>query len=211
MTAWITPELISWVPVSLFFLGPWAQIIRNRQAQSTEGVSYRAVFLVVSGLSCTVLYNIFMHMPLAYRIMHPLVLCTWLIIAMQEYWYGTDKHIHRNMKIGYSCLAVAFIAVLVWGQTYPLRAGAAMGWSLAVLMAIFQIPQVVKNVRRKSVEGLSFTYLSILALGSTIELCVAYWRLLPLQSVLNATRGICFYFMFVYQFVLFGSKKKDDA
>lgn len=211
MTAWITSELVSWIPVSLFLIGPWAQIIRNWQAQSTQGVSYRSVFLIVSGLSCTVLYNNFMHMPLAYRTMHPLILATWLVVAMQEYCYGKDKKIHRNMKIGYSMLAGLFVSVLMWGQTYPLRAGMAMGWTLAFLLAIFQIPQVLKNIRRKSVEGLSFTYLSILALGSTIELCVAYWKLLPLQSVLNAVRGICFYVIFVYQFVLYAKKRKGDA
>lgn len=200
MFAWLSSDLVAWVPVSFFLLGPWAQIRRNYYAKNTGGLSHRSVFLVVSGLSCIVLYNFFMHLPLAYRVMHPLVMSTWLVLAYQEYIYRARVRVRRNMRLSYGALAAFFICMMVWGQSNPLKVGTLLGWLAALLLAVFQVPQVVKNHVRESVAGLSYTYLTILSMGSFVELSVAYWNLLPLQSVLNASRGICFYIIFVYQY-----------
>ena len=190
----------------ILLLGPWAQIIRNMQAGNAGGLSRRSVFLIAAGLSCTVLYNFFMNLPLAYRVMHPLILSSWLVLAWQEYHYSATRQIRRHIRIAYSCLAVLFIIIFAWGQTDQLYVGTLVGWGAALFLGVFQIPQVLKNESRSSVSGLSFTYLTILCAGSSVELAIAYWRLLPLQSVLNAVRGISFYLIFVYQFARYYKK-----
>lgn len=203
----LNPSLIAWVPVIFFFIGPWAQIIRNYKAKDTGGLSHRSVFLVASGLSCIVLYNFFMWLPLAYRVMHPLILSTWLVLAWQEYIYRANKQLRRRMRIAYGALAVAMPTIFMWGQTDPLRFGMIMGWSAALLLATFQIPQVLKNSQNKSVKGLSYLYLSILSLGSFVEMCIAFWLMLPLQSVLNGVRGVSFYIIFVYQYLRYRPRR----
>ena len=207
--SWLRADIAAWIPVTFFFIGPWAQIIQNYRTKNTQGVSHRSVFLICTGLSFIVIYNFFMHLPLAYRVMHPLVLLTWLTMALQEYVYSKNARIRTNMQRSYGALAVGAIAFFIWGRCNPLEYGAIAGWIGALFLAVFQAPQVVKNLKRRSVEGLSLTYLSVLAVGSSVELSIAYWKLLPLQSVLNAVRGIGFYLVFVYQFVRYNRVQRS--
>jgi len=48
--------------------------------------------------------------------------------------------------------------------------------------------------------------------ASIAELGISGWRLLPIQSVLNALRGVLVYIIFLYQFMSFGKKvrKRHD-
>jgi len=69
------------------------------------------------------------------------------------------------------------------------------------------VPQLIKNQQEQSVKGLSVWYISLIGCASLVDLGLGYWRLLPLQSVLNALRGVMVYAIFVYQFIRFSGRK----
>lgn len=204
-------EIIAWVPMILFFLAPFAQVYRNWKNKSAKGVSQATIVLCITGLMCSILYDHFMALPLAYEVMHPLILFAWGLLAFQEYWFSGRVTVRRSIIAMYVGIVLAAVGLFFWGQYYPLQVGAVMGWAFALLYTIFQVPQIIKNYRESSVEGLSFSYISIMGLASLTELSIAYIRLLPLQSVANATRGIMVFLVFVYQFSKYGHRKRHKV
>lgn len=199
-------EYIAWVPMLLFCAAPLAQVYVNWRQSSSKSLSQWTVLLGICGLLCSLLYDHFMCLPLAYRLMHPLILFAWLTLALQEFWYSGRTHIRKGVAYSYTAALLFAAAALVWGRWYPLEVGFTTGWLFTILYAIFQLPQILKNQRERSVEGLSFWYVSMLGAASCAELLIAFMRLLPLQSVLSAVRGLLVYGVFIYQFVSFGRR-----
>ncbi|MDQ5890899.1 MAG: hypothetical protein QG604_773 [Candidatus Dependentiae bacterium] len=201
-------EYIAWIPMILFCGAPLAQVYLNWCKQSTKSLSQWTVFLGISGLMCSLLYDHFMCLPFAYRVMHPLILLAWTMLALQEFWYSGRKSVSKEIAYSYAAVVTIALAVLFWGGMYPLEVGFSTGWLFTILYAIFQLPQLIKNQREKSVEGLSIWYVVMLGSAACAELGIAYWRLLPIQSVLNAVRGLLVYTIFIYQFASFSKKKR---
>ena len=200
----IVAEHFAWLPMALFCAAPLAQAYLNWSKQSTKSISQWTVFLGLSGLLCSLLYDYFMWLPLAYRFMHPLILIAWTTLALQEYWYSGRSFVRSSLMYAYGFLFIAVSFALFWGQYYPLEVGCVMGWFFTVLYAVFQVPQIIKNQKMQSVEGLSVWYVSMMGCASFADLGMAYWRLLPFPSVLNAIRGVLVYAIFLYQFNRFG-------
>lgn len=201
-------EYIAWIPMILFCGAPLAQVYLNWVNQSTKRLSQWSVFLGISGLLGSLLYDYFMWLPFAYRFMHPLILLAWTGLALQEFWYSKRENVRYGLLYGYGALLLVVCFALFWGTYYPLQVGFVAGWAFTCLYAVFQLPQIIKNQQERSVEGLSFSYISMMGFASMIDLSIAYFRLLPLPSVLNALRGVLVYVVFLYQFNEFGCKKK---
>lgn len=196
-------EYVAWVPMLLFCGAPLAQVYVNWSKKSTKALSQWTIFLGIAGLSCSLLYDYFMWLPSAYRLMHPLILLAWTTLALQEFWYSGRSTIRMSLIYSYLALFVLVGFAVFWGVYYPLEVGTATGWAFTFLYATFQLPQLIKNQQHKSVEGLSFWYVTLMGCASGVDLGIAYWRLLPLPSVLNALRGLMVYALFVYQFACF--------
>lgn len=201
-------EYAAWIPMLLFFAAPLAQVYLNWRNHSTKRVSQWTVFLGMSGLICSLIYDHFLCLPLAYRCMHPFILLAWTLLALQEFWYSGRVVVRSSLVYAYAAAILATISALFWGQYYPLEVGVGAGWLFTVLYAVFQLPQIVKNQREKSVEGLSFWYVSMLGVAALAELVIACWRLLPLQSLLSAVRGLLVYCVFLYQFAVFSAGRR---
>lgn len=201
-------EYVAWIPMLLFFIAPLAQVYLNWCKHSTKRLSQWTVFLGMSGLVCSLLYDHFLCLPLAYRCMHPFILLAWALLALQEFWYSGRVVVRSSLVYAYGCAGIATAGALFWGQYYPLEVGVGAGWLFTVLYAIFQLPQLIKNQRERSVEGLSFWYVSILGIAAMVELLIAYWRLLPVQSLLSAVRGLLVYCIFLYQFAVFNTASR---
>lgn len=203
-------EYIAWVPMLLFCAAPLAQAYLNWRKQSSKSLSQWTVFLGICGLLCSLIYDHFMCLPFAYRVMHPLILCAWVTLALQEFWYSGRTKVRMSVVYSYTgVLALAALA-LVWGRWYPLEIGFTTGWLFTILYAIFQLPQILKNQQARSVEGLSFWYVSMLGAASCVELGIAFMCLLPLQSVLSAVRGLLVYGIFIYQFASFSRNRRKE-
>jgi uncharacterized protein with PQ loop repeat len=200
-------EYVAWVPMLLFCGAPLTQVYVNWRNNSTKVLSQWTVFLGISGLSCSLLYDYFLWLPYAYRLMHPFILGSWMLLALQEFWYSGRSVIRMSLVYSYVSLGIFIGFAVFWGRYYPLEVGVAMGWLFTVLYAVFQVPQLIKNQQEQSVKGLSVWYISLIGCASLVDLGLGYWRLLPLQSVLNALRGVMVYAIFVYQFIRFSGRK----
>jgi len=203
-------EYVAWIRMLLFCGAPLAQVYVNWRKRSTKSLSQWTVFLGIAGLSCSLLYDYFMWLPYAYRLMHPFILLAWAGLALQEFWYSGRSTVRMSLIYCYAALFLLVGCAVLWGRYYPLEVGVAAGWMFALLYAIFQVPQLIKNQQEESVEGLSFWYVSLIGCACAVDLSIAYWRLLPLQSVLNALRGLIVYAFFIYQFIRFSSYKKKS-
>jgi uncharacterized protein with PQ loop repeat len=201
----ITYQMVAWVPMILFFFAPLVQAIKNWRNKSAKGISQATIILCLTGLMCSVIYDVLMALPFAYQVMHPLILAGWSILAFQEYWYSGRAYVRRSLVALYVGIASMGIGLYFWGQYYPLQVGAVTGWMFTIFYSTFQIPQIYKNYQERSVAGLSFWYLTLMAMASCMDLGLTFHRLLPVQSLANAIRGITVYFIFVYQFSLYRS------
>jgi len=205
-------EQIAWLPMILFCGAPLAQVYLNWRNRSTKRLSPLTVYLVLMGLCCSLVYDYLMCLPFAYRVMHPLILFAWTTLALQEFWYSGSTRGQKQLLYSYGVLFFGIGFAIFWGQYYPVEVGFVTGWLFTIFYAIFQLPQIIKNQREESVEGLSFWYVSMMGAASIAELGISGWRLLPIQSVLNALRGVLVYIIFLYQFMSFGKKvrKRHD-
>jgi len=206
-----TAEYVAWLPMILFCAAPLAQMYVNWRRHATKHLSHWTVLLGITGLVCSLLYDHFFCLPFAYRLLHPLILLAWVTLALQEFWYDQGHRSSKGLLASYGLVLLFTIAALFWGQYYPLEVGRMAGWLFTLLYAVFQVPQILKNQKARSVAGLSFWYVSLLGIASCIELGIAYWRLLPLQSILNALRGILVYVLFIYQFLVFSKAGKAPS
>jgi len=205
----ITPEQLAWGPVVIYFLAGWAQIFKNWQNHSARAVSYHMVFLSMTGNFSKMLYNYFLDLPLAYRLMRPLILVVVAVLMVQGYVYAENKSIKRNMLVRYGVLFSFCWLFMGLGYYYPIGIGNLSGWISIIALSVYQIPQVVKNYRRQSVRGLSFVYLSMLCVGAVLEFSVGFLLVLPVQSILNGLRGVSYYLVFCYQFWLYGDRAES--
>jgi hypothetical protein len=204
-------EYVAWIPMLLFCGAPLTQVYVNWRNHSTKVLSQWTVFLGISGLSCSLLYDYFLCLPYAYRLMHPFILGAWMLLALQEFWYSGRSVVRMSLVYSYCGLALFVGGAVFWGRYYPLEVGVAMGWMFTVLYAIFQFPQLIKNQQEQSVKGLSIWYVTLIGCASVVDLGLGYWRLLPLQSVLNALRGIMVYAIFIYQFIAFSGRRNKGV
>lgn len=210
MNNFLIPEILAWIPALVYFSAPWMQALKNFFRGSAGAVSHRMLFVAAIGSVSKLLYNFFLWLPFAYRCVRPFTLAALLVLVVQSYWYAETPQLKRRIAFAYTALASVTAGLILWGIWMPGFIGHGAGWVSCAALSVYQAPQVWKNYTRKSVEGLSFAYLTLLCVGATLEIVVALIMGLPIQSVLNGLRGIAYYTVFCYQFVYY-SKESDDV
>ena len=194
----------------LFCAAPLTQAVVHWRQRSTKALSQWTVLLGISGLGCSLLYDHLFCLPFAYRLLHPLILFAWIVLALQEFWYSGRTRVRTSLVWSYGFLLLIMIGAVFFAQRYPVEVGTGAGWLFTFFYTFFQIPQLIKNQQRRSVEGLSFWYITLLGTASCVELFLSLWCLLPPQSFLNALRGVVIYAIFVYQWLSFSVAVKED-
>ncbi|MGD1997429.1 MAG: PQ-loop repeat-containing protein [Candidatus Dependentiae bacterium] len=210
MHQFLIPEILAWIPALVYFSAPWMQALKNFFRGTAQAVSHPMLFIASVGSVARLLFVFFLWLPLAYRCVRPLTLAALFFLVFQSYWYTEDAPLRRRIIIAYTALASVTAALVLWGIWMPSLIGHGAGWVSFVAFSVHQVPQMWKNYRRKSVEGLSFAYLTLLCIGATLEIVIALIMGLPIQSVLNGLRGVAYYSVFCYQFVHY-SKESDDV
>ena len=204
MYAICVPEVLAWAPALVYFAAPWMQIVKNyRSHTATYAVSHRMLFIAVAGTTAKAFYDYFLIHPLAYRVMRPLTVLALLVLVGQAYWYTDDALIRQRTIITYTLFAVISAAFAVLGFAFPEVVGSVAGWVGMLALAFYQAPQVIKDYARRSVDGLSFSYLSLLCGGAVLEVMMTLILRLPIQSMLDGLRGMAYYGVFCYQFVTY--------
>jgi len=179
------------------------QIIMNYLNKSAKGVSRSMVFLAVASNNLYMIYAFFMGLPLLDKVSLPFRLLMLMIVMLQGFYSETDTDVRNQIMTSYVLWFVFVFSLFGLGHFYPYRVGNFAGWFCMGIRFVYQIPQVMKNYQRKSVAGLSFAYLSLNGLGSSLELVAAMLLGMPTQSWLGAIRGLVMYGIFCGQFVLY--------
>jgi len=191
---------IAWIPFSLYYIATLPQILTNYRNQSTAGLSYRMVFFDYTGAISTTIYTFLLCLPLACRVMEPLCVINIGFLVAQGFYYAKDRGIRRNILLSYIALHIFCLGALLVGKWHAAAVGNMMGWLSCVVQFFTQLPQILKNHQRKSVQGLSFLYFSLLGIAGFFEMFIAYLLGLPKQSFFNGLRGLGYYLILCYQF-----------
>ncbi len=171
-------------------------------------MSQSMVFMAVASNNLYMMYAFFMCLPLLDKISLPFRLLMLMILMLQGFYSEKDTNTRNQITTSYVLWFVFVISLFGLGYYYPYRVGNFAGWFSFGIRLVYQIPQVVKNYKRKSVKGLSFAYLSLNGLGAFLELMAAIIVGMPVQSWLGAVRGLVMYGVFCMQFVIYRGWKQ---
>lgn len=193
--------IFPWIAQIIFFLGILPQIGLNFKLKSTKGLSD---FLLIGYFNAYIFYLFYvfcLNLPIAYKVMIPLSFVAVLILIFQRFYYSENQDLYLRIVYLFNFIVALFFIPIAIKNYFIL--GHIAGWLMMTTWAIYQIPQVVKNYKSRSVKGLSFAWLSIIAFGDFIEFVVAILLGLPPQTYWNNFRGIFIYLIFLYQFYRF--------
>ena len=190
-----------WIAQIFFFLAFWPQIILNFKRKSTHGLSDFLFIGYFYGYSFYMLYAYCLNLPLAHKIMIPLGFFAILILIFQRFYYSESKD--NGLRLFFK-LSILFFAILtIFAIKHSSFIGHISGWLMMFIFAIYQFPQIFKNYKNKSIQGLSFGLVSIIGFGNFTEFVVALFLGLPAQTYINNLNGILVYAVYLRQFLKF--------
>lgn len=177
------------------------QIVLNYRLKTTKGLSDLYVLGYFCGYFLNVFYVYLLLFPLPYRVVSPITFVIVSFMLFQRFLYK-DAY-NKNYYVGAFLLLIFYVCVVFIN---PLIAGHIAGWVLVLIWSLYQLPQAIAIYSKKSVVGFSFLLVSLIGIGSIIELILSIVLNFPIQQLLIALRGIIFYAIFCYQFWLYGKK-----
>jgi uncharacterized protein with PQ loop repeat len=189
-----------WVAYILYFGCFIPQVVTNYRRRSTDGLSNTTIFIYFFGYLIEILYAFFLDLPLALKVMIPIGALIAFLLVLQRLYYDPSPRLRWKVLTLYSGISTAFILVAWWGQQHPYLVGHACGWIGSLCWFAYQIPQVYKVNRTKSVEGFNYWFIIITSVGAVIEVAAAIIIPLPAQGLFNGSRGLFFNLIFTYQF-----------
>jgi uncharacterized protein with PQ loop repeat len=190
----ITTLLMWWINIG-YVIAIVPQIILNYRLKTTVGLSDLYILGYFNAYAAYLFYVYGLNFPIAYKVVSPITLLTVCIIIFQRFFYKVPGSLRLYF---YYFTAFFLIIPLFW--KYPLGFGKFAGWIAMLTFSMYQLPQVLKIYKTKSVHGFSFYLVSAIALGNIIELIVSWALRWPLQSILISLRGIIIYAIFFIQF-----------
>ncbi|KKP24525.1 MAG: hypothetical protein SZ59_C0002G0371 [candidate division TM6 bacterium GW2011_GWF2_28_16] len=195
----ILTTIITWVVNIFFSIAVVPQVYLNYKNKSVRGLSDLYIVGYFNGYAFNVLYIYALGFPVAYKIRAIIAFFVISILIYQRFLYNNSVLNNKTKKLylGNFCFLL-FIAFLIYLN--PIKFGNFAGWALVIIWSIYQLPQLLKVYKSKSVEGFSFFLISFVGIGNLIEFWAAYLLNLPLQTSVTALRGVFVYLIFVSQF-----------
>lgn len=192
-----------WIVNISYFLGLFPQVILNYKMKTTKALSDLYLMGYLGGYVLNLLYVYALNFDLAYKTRAILSLLVVGFILFQRFFYR-DKYQLKVYLIG-GFILLMFIPLLFVNSKL---AGHLAGWSLFFIWSTYQLPQVFKNYKRKSVEGFSFLLVSLICLGNLFEFVMGAILHYPEQSQFIAIRGIVISMIFYSQFWMYGKNSE---
>ena len=128
-----------------------------------------------------------------------------MIMVFQRFYYAYGRQDTKRLMCLYAVNAALFIVAIPSMINNQLLAGHITGWIATGIWFVYQVPQMIKIYKARSVQGFSFTFATICGFASMLELAVAAILDVPAQTKANALRGIGYYLIFLTQFILYRS------
>lgn len=204
-------SLLLWVPISLYTIAAWPQILTNYRRKDASGLSHWMLFLRLTAISTYTLYVYLLDLPLAHKVLYPLCLASMTLLAIQGYQYSRNRSELRLLRFAYGKLLVMLGVLVFIGSAYPVKAGMLAGWCAVVCGLWSDMPQIYRNWRRKSTQGFNILFASAIGFGGITDLTLSLLFGLPLPTVLATTRVTVCYLIYVMQFLLYGNRMPQNS
>ena len=167
------------------------------------GTALSDLFLLgyLNGYMTFLIYIFCYNLPLAYQIIAPLETLAALVMIGQRLYYDTTAPTWLAWL--YVANTLLFFTFIPWAVISPRICGNVFGWLTFGISAVNQLPQAIKIFRAKSVYGFSFMFVIFCGLATITELSSSIALSLPLQTIINALRGVVMFLVFCVQFAIY--------
>lgn len=189
-----------WVAYILYVGCFVPQVVTNHRMGSTKGLSNATIFIYFFGYLIEILYAYLLGLPLALRVMIPVGAGIAGALVVQRIYFENRWWRRWQAMSLYGTLLLIAAFLTGWGMAHPHFVGHVCGWIGTVCWLVYQIPQIYKIHRAKSVEGFNYWFIIIASIGSVIEIAAAVAIPLPPQALFNGCRGLLGSMIFTYQF-----------
>jgi len=202
-------EIIPWIVNISYIVAFIPQIFLNHRVKSTTGLSDLYLLGYLNGCIINLAYVYCLDFPIAYKVMVPVAFFLASGLIFQRFWYTRHQVCPKSIRLYGIDFAFLFFLIPLFFH-YPFEAGQIAGWALFVIWFTYQLPQIFKIYKDKSVVGFSFILVSVIGLGNLFELITSITLNLPLQTSLIAIRGLAIYAIFCIQFWIYGRKNQKS-
>jgi uncharacterized protein with PQ loop repeat len=194
-------HLFIWVVQGFYFLALLPQIALNHKMRSTTGLCDYWILAYMNSYIAETFYVMCLGLPTPYQIMTPLCTALILFIVCQRLVYPlpTNERVYPWLF-----LSMAWWLTLVpYWLINPAAVGNLAGWCFVATMSTYQIPQIIKIFRSKSVQGMSFLLVTFLGLAGLFEFIAGVILKMPMQTIVNSLRMVCVYILFCVMFKIY--------
>lgn len=199
---------IIWVINISFIFAVFPQIILNKKRKTTKGLSDLYLVSYFNGYAVNLFYVFSLNFNLAYKTRAILAIFAVGYLLWQRFYYDSNFLNLKTKILYFGDFLLLIISGLLILQ-YPINGGNIAGWALVGIWTFYQLPQILKIYKTKSVAGFSFLLVTLIGIGNIIELLMAFVLKLPIQTYLIDLRGIIIYVIFILQFYLYSANHKN--
>ncbi|MDQ5890900.1 MAG: hypothetical protein QG604_774 [Candidatus Dependentiae bacterium] len=203
--------VLMWVPISLYTVASWPQILTNYRRGDAVGLSAWMLFLRIFAVSTYTVYVYLLNLPLAHKVLYPACLSGIIVLALQGYFYDKIWHEQRWLRFCYLKLVSTLVALLIFSQWYPLQAGMLGGWLAVITGVMSDMPQIYRNWKRKSTVGFNILFSSAIGWGGICDLSLSLYYGLPMPTILATLRVTTCYLIYLAQFFIYRNRSSATA
>lgn len=204
----IHPGFLIWLAQILYFICFIPQIVVNYRLKSGKGLNDLFMLAYLNTLLALLFYTFCLDLPAAYKFMYPLQTLATIVLIFQRLFYDSFNEAKYYWFL-YGLNLIIPLLLVPYASTHCNIVGHITGWIFCAIGLVNQLPLVLKIMRTKSVEGISFNFLLITGIAGIIESYTVIKLGLPLQTILGALRVVAFFVIFCIQFLLY--KNKNNA
>lgn len=202
MNAHTLGEITLSISTAVYFVWFVPQILLNFRRKSTKGLSFWMHGLLLIGYTADLLYGFGRHMQWQYR-MVTIVGLFFLFIEHLQFAYYNCKT--RSQQWQYGLLTVAVIGLLIYAVlNFTVTHHSTGYYNMAGFISdmcwmTYILPQLIKNYRAKSTEGLSIGFVLISILLSALDITSTFALHWAWPSILSEAITIVKKAILIYQ------------
>jgi uncharacterized protein with PQ loop repeat len=192
-----------WATNTLYVVSLIPQIRLNYKLKTTQGLSPTMIWCLLIGYVLHLYYIFCFDLPLSYKVTVPFAIVGSMTLWFQRLYY--DKNLSASY-LAYLCSVSSFfiiVSTIIFTYYNCFGVGVYVGWLATIIWSLYFFPQIISIFTRRSTQGFSFSFISLMAFGTTIELISAIILKLPLPTSLGPVRGIVAYIIFCVAFYLY--------
>ena len=201
---------LMWFVYLLFSYSLLSQIFLNLKRKKLSGMDSNFLLLTFVLQIILCLYSYLQDLPLVYKVMNPIYLFLILILFGQRFYFLKSKKNRRKFLHDISRNLFFMGLVLIFFSFSPFKKD-MIGWLFVGINALKNSLQAFKIYSRKSVRGLSFSFLMMTTFSYFIEMILALLMGLPIQIIFNDFKSIFIYCIMLCMYNVYKNKKNKEV